>query len=497
VAPAEAKPAPEAQASAAAPQTNLAPVIPLIVIDDTPLLDAIRNLARQAGMNLMIDPKVAFGQPGPDGKPAPQPNVSIRWENITARQALGALLSNYGLQEVEDPKVNITRVTVKDPAAPDPLVSKVFQLQYANPSNVLAAVTASLSDKRSKVVPDVRTSQLVVVATDKELVEVDKLVTRLDAPTKQVLIEARLIETSANPKTIKGVDWSGTLAKQNITFGNNPNGTVTMNDAGSSMPGVPPGLAAGGGFGFNPAAAFLTAQGLSATLGFLNDSTDAKTLASPRTVTLDNEPAHIEAGTMYPIVNVTAGTANSTGGSQISYSNLTVRLDVTPRISANNLINLRVQPNVMRLDSVAHVQAGTTTSVGGAAQATLIDAPLFATRQLDTRVLIPSGNTLVMGGLISDTETKHNIKVPVLGDLPVLGQAFRQDSKERNKQNLIVFITPTIVEDGDFQPTKTQYLKTPVQTDDSEGPEWSAWDSGKPRDWSKKGVKGGAVNNDY
>jgi type IV pilus assembly protein PilQ len=337
------------------------------------------------------------------------------------------------------------------------------------------------------VVPDVRTSQLVVVATDKELVEVDKLVTHLDAPTKQVLIEARLVETAMNPKTIKGIDWTGTLQKQHLNFGNNPNGTVTMNDAGSSMPGVPPGLAAGGGFGFNPAAAFLSADGLSAVLSFLNTSSESKILSSPRTVTLDNEPAHIEAGTMFPIANVTAGTANTTGGSQISYSNLTVRLDVTPRISANNLINLRVQPSVMRLDHTETVSAGTQNP---------FDVPVFATRNLDTRVLIPSGNTLVMGGLISDGTTKQNTKVPILGDIPVLGLAFRQDSKERNKQNLIVFVTPTIVGDTDFQPTKTDYLKTPVPLNDEGEPEWSAWDSGKPRDWSKKGVKGGAVNND-
>jgi type II secretory pathway component GspD/PulD (secretin) len=191
---AEATPAPAAEATpatteAAAPAAEAAPaggssgVIPLIVIDDTPLLDAIRNLARQAGINLMIDPKVAYGQVGPDGKAAPQPTVSIRWENITAEQAFNALLSNYGLQAVDDPKVKITRVTVKDPAAPDPLVTQTIQLQYASPSNVLAAVTASFTDKRSKVVADTRTSQLVVVSTEKELNDVTNLVAKLDTPT--------------------------------------------------------------------------------------------------------------------------------------------------------------------------------------------------------------------------------------------------------------------------------------------------------------------------
>src|SRR5215471_17740089 len=189
--------------------------IPLIVMDDVPLTDAIKNLARQAGINYMLDPKVSFGQPGADGRPAPQPTVSIRWENVTAQQALTALLNNYNLQLVEDPKSKIARVTVKDPAAPDPLVTKIIQLKFAAPTNIMVAIQNTLTDKRSKVVADVRTSQLVVLATEKELVDVDVLVEKLDTKTKQVLIEARLYETSANPSTTKGIDWSGTLAGQN------------------------------------------------------------------------------------------------------------------------------------------------------------------------------------------------------------------------------------------------------------------------------------------
>ena len=216
--------APAAATDASAGQTN-APaqpgaVIPLIVMDDVPLTDAIKNLARQAGLNYILDPKVAFGQPGPDGRPIPQPSVSIRWENVTAVQALTALLGTYNLQLVEDPKSKIARVTVRDPAAPDPLVTKIIQLKYASPTNILNTVASTLTDKRSKVVADVRTSQIIVVATEKEMVDVDQLVDRLDTKTRQVLIEARLLETSMNPSTAKGVDWSGTLAAQNVSFGN-------------------------------------------------------------------------------------------------------------------------------------------------------------------------------------------------------------------------------------------------------------------------------------
>ncbi|HWX19037.1 MAG TPA: secretin N-terminal domain-containing protein [Candidatus Binatia bacterium] len=484
-------PAADATAAPATPaSTNGAPqpgaVIPLIVMDDVPLTDAIKNLARQAGLNYMLDPKVAFGQVGPDGKPVPQPTISIRWENVTAEQALNALLTTYNLQLIEDPKSKIARVTVKDPAAPDPLVTRVIQLKFSSPSNMLGAIQNTLTDKRSKVVADVRTSQLVVLATEKELIDVEKLVESLDTKTKQVLIEARLLETQINPHSDKGVDWTGTLAHQHVVMGNNALPGTPPTPGGVGTPGTPgtiggivnaPGLIASlskGAF-FQPSMAFLNADGVGAVLSFLNTYAETKVISAPRTVTLDNEPASIEVGTMFPIVNVTAGTANTTGGSQVTYSNLTVKLDVTPRISANNYVNLKVKPTILRLgDAVTSTIANQVNSVNE-----------FFTRQIQTTVLIPSGNTLVMGGLIDDNVHRENRKVPVLGDIPGLGFFFRWDSNNRVKDNLIVFVTPTIVQDEDYQPTKTDFLKTPVPTKDSIEADWSAWDSGKPRDWSK------------
>jgi type II secretory pathway component GspD/PulD (secretin) len=100
--------------------------------------------------------------------------------------------------------------------------------------------------------------------------------------------------------------------------------------------------------------------------------------------------------------------------------------------------------------------------------------------------MIPSGNTLVMGGLIQDNVHQQNTKVPVLGDIPGLGLLFRSDTKSRTKSNLIIFLTPTIVEDEDFQPTKSNFLKTKVPIKDSIEDDWSAWDSGKPKEWGKK-----------
>jgi type II secretory pathway component GspD/PulD (secretin) len=148
-------------------------------------------------------------------------------------------------------------------------------------------------------------------------------------------------------------------------------------------------------------------------------------------------------------------------------------LKVTPRISANNYINLRVVPEVSDLGGTI------TKTVSGLTS----QADFFDIRKIDTRVLIPSGNTLVMGGLVSDQSSKGNTKVPFLGDIPLLGYAFRSESKTQNKKNLIIFVTPTIVQNEDFQPTETAFLKT--KPPESKGSDFSAWDSGAPQDWSK------------
>ena len=323
---------------------------------------------------------------------------------------------------------------------------------------------------------DVRTSQLVVSATEKEQEAVAKLVVQLDTMTKQVLIEAKLVETSQNPQTIKGINWAGTLAAQKVAFGNNnQDGPVPADSTLAPLTTLWPKMIMQGG-SFSPATAFLNADGLSATLSFLNQQADSKVISTPRAVTLDNEEAQLSVTRANPIFATTAGTQGSPGGSQVTYTNLGVILHVTPRISANNYVNLHVVPEVSRVSGVARkIVAGT-----------LNEADIYDIRRIETRVMIPSGNTLVMGGLVSDGTTTGNVKVPILGDIPWIGMLFRQDSKKREESNLIVFITPTIVEDTDFHASKSEFLKTSPDVIQSDKP-WTAWDEGTPKDWSKKG----------
>ena len=475
-------------------------VMPSVIIEDANLTDAIKTLARQAKLNVMFDPKIAGGV-GPDGKPLPQPLVSFRFENVTALNALEALLNNYGLVITFDSKTKVARVTPRDPAAPEPLVTKVIQLKYASPSNLVDVIKPTLSS-RSRAIADPRTSQLVVLATAKEMEGVDELVKQLDSATRQVLIEANLFETSKNPSSVKGVDWGNTLEAQNISFGNGittgtaitkasdgTTATTATLPSGRTLNGVASiptttetlltSALGGGGLslntarGLHPGTAFLNADGVKVVLSFLNKDADTEVIATPRAVTLDNVPTTLSVTRAFPIFKTTPGTSQTPAGSEIQYTNLGTILTVTPRISANSNIALKVVPEVSNIDSKdRQIQNGQVQ-----------EANVYAIRKIETQVIIPSGNTLVMGGLVSDSTTKSSSKVPLLGDLPFLGAAFRYNSKSRTKANLLVFVTPTIVRDTDFQPTESNFMQTKMQpvSDQPEPP----WDSAKPHDWTK------------
>ncbi|MBI5774018.1 MAG: hypothetical protein HZA89_09790 [Verrucomicrobia bacterium] len=487
-----------------------APEATSILLDgEEELVGAIRILARQAGLNILIDPALTETTKGPDGQPLPARKLGapLRLEKVSYAQALDAVLNSYGLEMIpdpKDPKNGIARITKKDPARLEPLISKVYQLKYASSTNMIPIITATISS-RGKTIADTRTGQLLVVATEKEMEQVDGVMEKFDTPTKQVLVEARILETSRNPQTLKGIDWSGTLQNQNFGFGNGfTSGSTTTTLPGATttktinLPGggtatvastapstestllnTAIGQLAQGGIsvdtmrGFSPGVAFLSADGVAGVLSFLNTDSDTEVVATPRAVMSDNQTAKLSVVRSVPIFKITPGSANSPAGVEILYKDIGTSLEVTPRIAGNN-VSMKITPEVSNVDSKD------SQTVNGQAQT----ANIFAVRKIDTQVMIPSGNTLVMGGLLSDTTIKAHTKVPLLGDLPGLGLAFRKDTKSRAKANLLIFITPTIVTDGDFAPTSSDFMKNKFidKPEIEDGP----WDSGKPKQWGKK-----------
>jgi type II secretory pathway component GspD/PulD (secretin) len=453
------QPAAAPAAPAAAPAVNPNEPVPLIVIEDVPLPDAIRNLARQANLNFQFDPRITATN---------QPNISIRFENVSPMEALLAVLDNYDMQLVRDPRFKIARVTPKDPKAEEPLITRIIQLKYCDATNMVSLLKPILPP-RSQVLADPRTGQILLTTTEKAMEAAIATINQLDTPTKQVLIEAKIFETAKNPSTIKGINWAGTLEAQRVQLGNNAVGGILTSPqvlADTSR----------GGFGFNPAVAFLNADGVSAVFSFLNKDSDTEVLATPRAVTLDNQTAVLSVTRAYPIFQITPGSANSPAGASIIYTNLGTILYVTPRIAADKNISLKVVPEVSNIDSKD------TQIINGAQN----QANVYAIRKIETSVMIPSGHTLVMGGLLNDTSTRSRTKVPMLGDAPGVGWFFRSSAKTRTKQNLLIFVTPTIVEDDAFQQTTAgaEFLQTKAVTPNTDE-EWkNPWNSAKPHDWT-------------
>jgi type II secretory pathway component GspD/PulD (secretin) len=476
---------------------------PSIALDEVPLPDAIRTLARMARVNFQFDPKVLQRVPGPEGTLPPYPTVTFQWENITPMQALMAVLDNHDLQLVEDPRTRIARVTTKDPNAQEPLVSKIVKLQHTQPTTNMVNILRSIVTPRSQILMDARTSQLLLIATEDEMMDLESLITRLDVPSEQILIEARILETTRNPRSIKGIDWTDTLAEQNFSFGNGvTTGTTTTTAPGATTPHQTTtrldtvigagGLSVDTARGLHPSTAFLNADGVRAVLSFLNSDADTESIATPRAVALDGQPTELSVVRNIPVFEEEQG-ALGAGGTQMpttvrpNYNLLVgetilnevgIKLVVTPRIVGQTNVFLDLRPEISAVEALPERKI-----LGGRVN----EAPIFARRRVSTQAIVPSGNTLVLGGLNNDNLSNTHTKVPILGDIPVLGLAFRRDGKSRLHQNLLLFITPTIVGHEDFQPTVTNFLRT--RPGEQPEPEISAWDGGKPYDWTKPRVR--------
>jgi type II secretory pathway component GspD/PulD (secretin) len=276
------------------------------------------------------------------------------------------------------------------------------------------------------------------------------------------MIEARLVEVTANPRQSYGINWGGVLGGSNnaqtIKFaGSQPAGpsTTTINPVTggvTTVPGTPPaftyddatGKLQGKDFFFDKALnalggqfAILSAPQLSVTMRALNEDSDAEFLANPRVVTADNMQAKIEIIRSQPVpqlnFNEQTATAIFGGFQDKKFGNTLI---VKPSVNKDNFITLAVKPEISnKVGDQPFTFAGAT-----------VTSPVIDTRSLDSNVLIKSGDTLAIGGLLQDEVTKARTKVPILGDIPILGYFFQEKLNARVKRNLLVFVTPTIID---------------------------------------------------
>jgi len=394
----------------------------------------LRLLARQSKVNMVVSDAVTG-------------TVTMRLEDVTALQAIAIIVKAKGL--FMDKIDNVYYIKTGAEKTAEPTESDSFQFSYARAKDIAPLMSSQLASKDPPQV-DERTNTIFFRETRSNLENIRKLLAEIDKPTKQVMIEARLVEVTANPKQSYGINWAGVVGSstnaQTVTYGGF--NTTTQPKPGENIP--TNGLAIGntgskqffGNLGSlaqvaNSGFAILSIPQMTATLRLLNEDSDAEFLANPRIVTADNQQAKIEISRNQPVpqLNFNEQTATAVfGGFQDKKFGNT--LLVRPSVNKDNFVTLSVKPEISnKVGDATFVFAGATVA-----------SPVIDTRSLDSNVLIKSGDTLAIGGLLQDEQTKARNKVPVLGDLPVVGYLFGERLNARTKRNLLVFVTPTIVD---------------------------------------------------
>jgi type IV pilus assembly protein PilQ len=341
----------------------------------------------------------------------------------------------------------------------EPLRSQAFQLNYTKAAEVVAQLTSGgnsaatggggrLLSQRGSVIAEPRTNQLFVTDVASRIEAVQEMIRRLDVPVRQVMIEARIVEADdkfgksigvrlggSDLRGIRGGDAGYSVGSGNrVAFGGSyaaldPTTRASTGgiDGGNSTFFSLPAVGQGGYSAATFAASLFSASAnrfLNLELSALEADGRGKVVSSPRVVTADQVKALIEQGTELPFQQ-----ASSSGATSVQFRKASLKLEVTPQITPEGNIILDVDVNK---DSV-----GRATAAGFA-----ID-----TKHVKTSVLVENGGTVVIGGIFELFERNEETKVPVMGDLPWVGNFFKAKQKTLNKSEMLIFITPKVISD--------------------------------------------------
>ncbi|MEK2687595.1 type IV pilus secretin PilQ [Bdellovibrio sp. GT3] len=301
----------------------------------------------------------------------------------------------------------------------EPLKVRMFSISYAKVDDLEKKLKDFLGE-RGKVVGDPRTSSLVVTDIAENIDRAAKLIHSLDTQPPQVLIEGKIVEASERFMRSIGVSWN--VSGQSINLGNTQRGPVTMNPRFNINPTNSP----TGAFNFAVDVGTLDIFGsISAALSLSETEQKVKTLSSPRILTMSNETAYISQTTEVPVKQTTI-----TGNSQqdtYQFKPLALRLDVTPQVTVDGSVMMKVK--------VARQTRGATEGDGA-----------FSTdaREADTRVLVKNGQTAVIGGIYTSDATDGETGVPWFREIPYLGNLFKMKAVNKEKRELLVFLTPRV-----------------------------------------------------
>ncbi len=398
-----------------------------------PVLQIIASLA---GINMVVSDAV-------EGR------VTLRLESVHWRNALDLVLRSEGLAQYSSEGVLVVgtqeEVALQNRkeiehnsqlARLSPLQTQHIEILHATAAEVASLLKKSGQDasgvlsERGSALVDERTNTLVLVDTSDRLTLLREIIRRVDVPVKQVLIEAQIVTANVSFSRRLGVRWgsAGFDSGRNLSIAGSRSGLSEVSQGNLNYHTYP--LNVNLGVNAEQAARFavgLVSGGfmLDLELSALATEGNGEVVARPKIVTADKQSATITSG-----VEIAFQETSASGATATSFKQAVMQLKVRPHITPDGRISMSLH---VSQDSLGEVVNG---------------VPLINTNQLDTRVLVGDGETVVLGGVYRTRKTRAITKTPLLGDIPLLGRLFRHTSLAESKQELLIFITPKIIEDS-------------------------------------------------
>jgi len=419
---------------------------------DADIHNVLRILSYKGGVNIVAGPDV-------------EGNVTIRLTDVPWEQALDIVLKTYGF--TYEKIGNLIRVTTIESMANEELTTEVYTINFAKASEVMASVENMLTD-RGKVKYDDRTNVLVATDIATNLDKISEIVRKLDRRTQQVLIEAKIIETRLDDSERLGIDWKtkisaigaakpmtfpftrlveGKLEQQFDRFFGA--GSVAQPAAGQQFAGTtttdfpatgPDGWSV---FPFVEADDFtfgtLDFTEFQAVMEYIKERSDTDVLSNPRITTLNNKEASILVGSqfLFPSFNFNEETGDFVISGYGDKKDVGIKLTVTPHINDKGDIIVQLKPEIKSYTGIETLD-----------DARGIVAPFFETREATTEVMVRDGDTIMLGGLITKTTEYSENKVPILGDIPLIGDyLFTKKVESVDRKELVIFVTVHLIKD--------------------------------------------------
>ena len=366
-------------------------------VKDVDIRDVARIFSRVAGLNFVVSDDV-------------QAKVTFSGTNVDWESALNAILKTYNLTYIRDGNFLriLTYARLQQEQNGAPMVNKVVFLDFAKAEDLLRSLD-SLRSSRGRINTDVTTNSLVITDTPDTIEKMEAVIKELDKRTPQVMIEALMMDVKIGNQEQMGINWS-------IASVDHPERLITQ-----ALTASRPEMTIRYGKTLLPNSSFY------ALIDMWCQDKKAEILANPKVLTLDGRTASIELNDEIPYTQSVASSTGETITTTVSFREAGIKLFVTPHISVGGFISLSIK---------------TEQSFQSA---TVIGQPVIDSRKAETNLLVRDTETIVIGGLRKKDLTSTIDKVPILGDLPLLGKLFQKKVDSFTNTELLIFVTPYII----------------------------------------------------